>query len=309
MAGWQVTVALPIVLALIMFGLGLALTVDDFARVARFPKAVLIALGCQVLVLPAIAFGLVVLVDLQPQLAVGVMLLAASPGGVTANLLSHLFRGDVALNVTLTAVNSVLSVVTLPVLTNIALAYFAPAGRDELGLQLTKVLQVFAIVLVPVAVGMLTRRAAPDFARGMDRPVRIVSIGFLAIVTVAAVFAERANILDYLFDVGVVVLAFAVTSLALGFWVPAAAGVARAQAVACSMEIGIHNSTLAMTIAISVLDDIRMAVPAGVYGIAMLPIALVAGALMSRGISPDPAAARATAVGVTTRGVRRVWKK
>ncbi|MEV0294696.1 bile acid:sodium symporter family protein [Nocardia sp. NPDC050710] len=292
MAGWQVTVALPIVLALIMFGLGLALTVDDFARVVRYPKAVLVALTCQLIVLPAIAFGLVVLVDVQPPLAVGVMLLAASPGGATANLLSHLFRGDVALNVTLTAVNSVLAVITLPLLCNFALGYFAPTGQDQLGLQLTKVLQVFAIVLIPVTAGMLARHYAPGFARRMDRPVRIVSVVFLVLVTLAAIFAERANILDYLLDIGLVALSLAVASLSIGYWVPKAVGVPRAQAVACSMEIGIHNSTLAMTIAISVLDDVRMAVPAGVYGTIMLPIAYSAGTLMTRRVAPvGPAAA------------------
>ncbi|MEV6275362.1 bile acid:sodium symporter family protein [Nocardia sp. NPDC051832] len=282
MDGWQVTVALPIALALIMFGLGLALTVADFARVVQYPKAVVVALSCQIVVLPAIAFGLVLLLDLAPQLAVGVMLLAASPGGATANLLSHLFHGDVALNVTLTAVNSVIAVVTLPLVTNFALAHFAPDGGGGLGLQFGKVLQVFLIVLVPVVAGMLTRRWAPGFARAMDRPVRIGSIAFLALITLAAVFAERANILDYLLQVGVVMLLFAIASLAIGYWVPKVAGVRHAQAIACSMEVGIHNSTLAMTIAISLLDDVRMAVPAGVYGVNMLPLALAAGWLMTR---------------------------
>ncbi|MFC9897425.1 bile acid:sodium symporter family protein [Nocardia sp. NPDC127579] len=282
MDGWPVTVALPIALAFIMFGLGLALTVADFARVVSYPKAVTVALGCQIVVLPLIAFGLVALLDLAPPLAVGVMLLAASPGGATANLLSHLFRGDVALNVTLTAVNSVLAVVTLPLVTNFALTHFAPDGAGGLGLQFGKVLQVFLIVLIPVLAGMLTRRWAPGFARAMDRPVRIGSIAFLALVTLAALFAERANIVDYALQVGAVMLIFAVASLAIGYWVPLVAGVRHAQAIACSMEVGIHNSTLAMTIAISLLDSVRMAVPAGVYGVAIAPMALGAGALMAR---------------------------
>ena len=115
------TVLLPLALALVMFGLGLSLTVGDFARVGRSPKAVVIALVLQLLVLPAVCFGLVLLFDLPPLLAVGLLLLAASPGGTTANLFSHLFRGDVALNITLTAVNSLISVVTLPVITNLAI--------------------------------------------------------------------------------------------------------------------------------------------------------------------------------------------
>src|SRR5690349_932964 len=142
------TVALPVALGIIMLGLGLGLTIADFRRVVSYPKPALIALVCQVLVLPALCFGLVVALDLPPALAVGMMLLAASPGGTTANLYSHLFGGHVALNVTLTAVNSVLAVVTLPVIVNLSAAYFLPDGRS-LGLQFDKVVQVFAIVLVP----------------------------------------------------------------------------------------------------------------------------------------------------------------
>ncbi|MGW2197423.1 bile acid:sodium symporter family protein, partial [Streptosporangium sp. NPDC001682] len=130
---------LPIALAIIMFGLGLSLTISDFRRVVVYPKATVVALGCQILVLPAICFGLVVVFDLPPALAVGMMLLAASPGGTTANLYSHLFGGDVALNVTLTAINSVLAVVTLPLVTNLSLSYFE-VGSGTLGLQFDKCL-------------------------------------------------------------------------------------------------------------------------------------------------------------------------
>src|SRR6478735_6065765 len=145
------TVALPLALGLIMFGLGLSLTLDDFRRVAHAPRAVGVALACQLVLLPVVCFGLVKLLDLDPLLAVGMMLLAASPGGTSANLFSHLFRGDVALNVSLTAVNSVISVVTLPLITNFAIVYFDPFD-SQLGMQWSKVLEVFAIVLVPVAV-------------------------------------------------------------------------------------------------------------------------------------------------------------
>ena len=118
------TVGLPVALAIIMFGLGLDLTVADFKRVGRAPKAVAVALACQVVLLPAICFGLVVLFDLPALLGIGMMLLAASPGGTTANLFSHLFRGDVALNITLTAINTVTAVVTLPLITGFAIAWF-----------------------------------------------------------------------------------------------------------------------------------------------------------------------------------------
>src|SRR5918997_4703551 len=127
------TIGLPVALAIIMFGLGLGLTVADFRRIARHPKAVSIALACQVVLLPLVCFALVLAFDLPALLGIGMLLLAASPGGTTANLFSHLFRGDVALNITLTAVNSLIAVVTLPVITNLAIAWFDPPGAGSLG--------------------------------------------------------------------------------------------------------------------------------------------------------------------------------
>ena len=163
------TIGLPVALGIIMFGLGLSLTIADFARVLKQPKAVIIALVCQLDPAPAICFGLVLAFQLPPVLAVGMMMLAASPGGTTANLYSHLFRGDVALNISLTAVNSVIAVVTLPLITNFAIWYFNPFD-DQLGMQWAKVVEVFAIVLLPVAAGMIVRRLWPAFAKAWTSP-------------------------------------------------------------------------------------------------------------------------------------------
>src|SRR5438105_6155932 len=156
-------VLLPVALGIIMLGLGLSLTIADFKRVVVYPKAVLVGLACQMLVLPVACFALARAFGLPPELAVGLMLLAASPGGATANLYSHLARGDVALNITLTAVNSVLSLFTLPFIVNFALQAFMGAGK-VIPLQFDKVLQVFAIVLVPVAIGMTIHARKPGLA-------------------------------------------------------------------------------------------------------------------------------------------------
>ena len=276
------SVALPAALALIMFGLGLSLTVGDFARVGRSPKAVVIALVLQLLVLPAICFGLVLAFGLDPLLAVGLLLLAASPGGTTANLFSHLFRGDVALNITLTAINSLIAVVTLPVITNLAIAWFDPPDAGSLGLQFGKTVQVFAIVLVPVLLGMLVRSRATAFADRMDKPVRIASAVVLALVIIGTIVAERENITGYLAEVGLPALLFCLLSLTLGFAVPRALGVVRAQATASAFEIGVHNGTLAITIAISVLGSTELAVPAAVYSVVMFPAAALFGWLITR---------------------------
>jgi BASS family bile acid:Na+ symporter len=276
-----ITIGLPIALAIIMFGLGLTLTTDDFRRVAQTPRAVVVVLVLQVLVLPVIAFGLVKVFDLDPLLAVGVMLLAASPGGTTANLFSHLFRGDVALNVTLTAINSVLAAVSIPLITNFAINHFGAEG--ELGLQFSKVLQVVAIVLVPVAIGMVVRNRAPGFAEAADRPVRIFSITVLVIVAVGALLGERENLADYLQQVGLVTGLFCIASLSLGYGCAKLLKLDEAQAIASSMEIGIHNTTIALTIALSVLDSTEVAVPAAVYSVLMYVLATAFGFAITRG--------------------------
>src|SRR6186713_2417007 len=150
------TVFMPIALGLVMFGLGLTLTVADFARVLKYPKAAAVALTCQLVVLPAICYGLVVAFDLEGALAVGMMILVAAPGGITANLFSHLAGGDVALNITLTAINSLLSAVTLPVVVGLATLRFM-GDEASIGLQFGKFVQVLAVVLIPVAIGLWAR--------------------------------------------------------------------------------------------------------------------------------------------------------
>ena len=276
------SVALPAALAIIMFGLGLSLTLDDFRRVAQHPRAVVVALIAQVFLLPALCFGLIHAFDLEAVLAVGMMLLAASPGGTTANLFSHLFRGDVALNISLTAINSVLAVLTLPLVVNFAINYFEPAGADDVGLQFGKTLQVFAIVLVPVAIGMLVRRLRPVFSDAAEKPVRIASAVVLVLVIAGALLGEREDVGDYLADVGIITTVFCACSLAIGYLVPRLAGVTRKQAIATSFEVGIHNSTLAIAVAVSVLDNDTYAIPAAVYGVAMFPLAAAAGFIIAR---------------------------
>jgi bile acid:Na+ symporter, BASS family len=297
------SVALPLALAVVMFGLGLALTPADFGRVRREPRAALIALGLQLLVLPAVCFGLVKLFGLDPIAAVGMMLLAASPGGTTANLFSHLFRGDVALNITLTAVNSVIAAFSLPLVVGLALEHFEPSGlEDGVGLQLGKVLQVFAIVLVPVALGMLVRRRSADFADRMDRPVRMASVVVLAAVIVGTIVSERDNVVDYLGDLGPVAVVFCLVSLGLGYLGPRALGVGHRQAVAAGFEIGVHNGTLAIAVAISVLDSVALAVPGAVYSVVMFPLAAIAGWVFTQvGGRPGPAGSTGAAGAASTR--------
>nr|WP_246327995.1 bile acid:sodium symporter family protein [Garicola koreensis] len=255
------------------------MTVSDFTRVGKHPKAVLVALGAQLIVLPMVCFGLVLLFDLSPVLAVGMMMLAASPGGSSANLFSHLFGGDVALNISLTAINSVIAVVTLPLITNLAIWVFDPFD-DQLGLQWAKTIEVFAIVLLPVLAGMLIRRTWRQFAAAMDRPVRIASVIVLAVVIAGAVVTNW----DILVEDGprliAITVLFCLLSLAVGFWAPRGFGIEPRQALASSFEIGIHNATLAIVIAQTVMGSVELSLPAAVYGVLMFFIALGFGYLV-----------------------------
>ena len=274
-------IGLPIALGIIMFGLGLSLTPSDFVRVGRQPKAAAVALACQLLLLPAVCFALVLIFQLPPILAVGMMLLAASPGGTTANLYSHLFRGDVALNISLTAINSVIAVVTLPVIVNLAVAYFQP-GEMKVGLQLTKTIEVFMIVLVPVAMGMLVRGLKPGFASAMDKPVRIASILILTLVILGAAASSLDVLLANFQALAGITILFCLFSLGIGFIVPRLLKIERPQAIASAFEVGLHNATLAIVIAQSVLHSPEMTLPGAVYGVLMFPLAAAFGLLITR---------------------------
>lgn len=274
------TVGLPIALAIIMFGLGLDLTVGDFRRVGRTPRAVAVALACQIVLLPAICFGLVVLFDLPALLGIGMLLLAASPGGTTANLFSHLFRGDVALNITLTAINTVVAVVTLPLITGLAIAYYD--RQDDVSMPLVEIVKVFALILLPVGIGMAVNNRAPGFARRMDKPVRIGSAVILAVLVLGILLDQRENVGDYLADVGLIAALFCAISLVVGYYVPKALGVTGPQAIASSMEVGVHNATLAIFVAVEVLDEVEISVPAAVYSLVMFLFAALWGAWVSR---------------------------
>lgn len=274
------TLFLPIALGIIMLGLGLSLTLNDFKRVTQYPKAITIALVCQMLVLPAICFLIVKILRLSPELSVGLLLLAASPGGATANLYSHLSRGDVALNVTLTAVNSVLTLFTLPLIVNLSMEYFLDAGQ-YIPMPFSKVVEVFVIVLMPVTIGMLIRNKATTFAMKMDKPVKIVSALLLIAIIVSITIREKQMLVDNFGQLGLPVLLFNLLSLATGYYVPQFFKIDKKQAIAIGMEIGIHNGTLAIYIALNVINNSAMSVPPAIYGLLMFFTAALFGFLVN----------------------------
>lgn len=266
------TAALPALLlgalALVMFGLGLSLSLGDFVRLRQHPKAVLLALAIQMGLLPAVAWGLIVGLGVAPVYAVGLMLLAASPGGVSANLFSHLFGGNVAMNISLTAINTVLSIVSLPLLTNWAIATFVQSGQI-VPLQFGKVFEVVGVILVPVAIGMVVRGKQPGFAARMEKPMKAFSALVLAAFAIIAIAKEWTALTESFASLGPVVLAFNLLSLLAGYYLSRWAGLDKAMATAVSFEIGIHNSTLAIFVALSVLGNFQLALPAAIYSVSM----------------------------------------
>ena len=272
---------LPLALGVIMLGLGMGLTLDDFRRVARYPRAVLTGLILQVAVLPAAAFALALGFGLPPELAVGLMLLAASPGGATANIYSHLARGDVALNITLTAINSLLCLATLPLILNLSLEYFLGAGQ-YVPPPVRKVIEVALIIVLPVIIGMVVRAYAPRLTERVEKPLRLLSVLVLVLLVAGAVLQERDTLVSFFAVVGLACLSFNLISMGVGYAAPIALKLPRRQAIAIAMEIGIHNGTLAIFIALNVLDNARISVPAAVYSLLMFVTAAIFAFVLNR---------------------------
>lgn len=283
-------------LALVMFGLGLALRMDDFRRLLQHPKAVVLALVLQAVLLPLACYGIVRVFNLSPIYAVGLLLLAASPGGVSANLFSHLFGGNVALNISLTAINTLLSIVTLPLIANLAIAHFIQSGQ-VVPLQVGKVVEVIAVVLVPVALGMVAAARLPQLAQRLEKPFKIFSALVLAAFASIAIAKEWQALRSSFASIGPAVLLFNLVSLLAGYYLSRAVGLGKPLATAISFEIGIHNSTLSLFIALSVLDNFQLALPSAIYSVLMYLTATLFGWLVLRraqpGAEPAPGAAAA----------------
>ncbi|MEO4001167.1 bile acid:sodium symporter family protein [Mesorhizobium sp. CAU 1732] len=262
------SIGLPAALCIIMLGLGLSLRLSDFVRVLARPWPVLVGLFCQILLLPVLCFVLVSLSNLPPAICVGMMLLAASPGGTSAALYTHLARGDVALSISLAAVTSLLSIVTLPIIANLSLLAFY--GQDgAVRLELRQVLQIFAIAIVPALIGIYIHKRYPAFAERLNRPVKLLATLFLVVVVLIALVGQWRLLATWGLTVGALALAFSLTSVAVGYWVPRMLRIERGQAVALSMSISLHNAALVIALAMSehMLNNPEMAIPPAAYGV------------------------------------------
>lgn len=282
--------AMLLIIAVLMLGLGLGLTAEDFLRVRRHKPAIAVALACQLVFLPLVCFAIVSLLDLPPVAAVGLMLVAAAPGGPLAGLYSHLFGGDVAFNLTLTAVNSALSVFTLTILTNLSLAHFLP-DEEGIGLHGGEIARVFAVVLVPIAIGMAVRARSAGLAERAERVFRVLSGLGLAVLVTAGLAANLSVLADSLTTVFPAVLLFALASVATGYGAGRVTRAGRSVSIAAGMEIGFHNAAVSLTLALSISDDFSMAVAPSVYGVTIMIVAAGFGLLLRR-LAPGPDSAR-----------------
>ncbi len=279
------SILLPLALGIIMFGLGLSLSVADFSRVIIYPKAVIIGLLCHMLILPAVCFVIAKLFNLTPEIAVGLILLSASPGGVTSNFFSHLAKGDVVLSITLTAIASLLCIFSLPLIVNFSMQVFMDESR-YIPLQFMEVLQIFIIILVPVIIGMIVLKKNPLLAVKLQKPVKLFSLLFLLALILMQVIKERENLGSFWQQTGMAVLSFNVISLAAGFFIPRLFKISIKQSIAISMGSGIRNGTLAITIALtpSLLNNSTMSIPAAIYSLVMYITAGVFGYIISNHI-------------------------
>ncbi len=270
-ANFLTDIFLPLALFIIMLGMGLSLTLEDFKRVVLYPQAVGIGLIAQLIMLPIVGFAIASLFPLEPELAVGVMILAACPGGPTSNLLTFLAGGDVALSVTLTAISSLITVFTIPLVVNFSMQTFLGQGTNLQLPFINTVLQIAVITLLPVALGMVVNKYAPGVAVKADKPVKWLSLFFLAVVIVGVLLRERNNFISYVIDVGLVTLVLNVVTMALGFALATFTKLGEKRATAITIEVGLQNGTLAIAIASSstLLNTPTMAIPAAIYSLLM----------------------------------------
>ncbi len=267
-----------------MFGLGLKLSLTDFARLLQMRRLVLIGLICQIFILPAVAFAIAKFFNLSPVYAMGLMLLAASPGGATANIMSHFAGGNVALNVTLTGLNALTALITMPLLIQFSYEHFM-ASQAEVPVDATKIIQILFVITLPMGLAMWLRNKKSDLAVKLQKPLNIFSLIFLVFIAVAAVIKEKELLIGGIATVGLAVLIFNLLSFAIGYVLPRALKSPKPESISIAMEVGIHNSTVAMTLAMSpaLMNNVAMATPAALYSVIMYVVAAIWIQFLKRG--------------------------
>ena len=280
------TLILAASLAIIMLGMGLSLVIDDFKRIVVYPKAIFVGLTNQLILLPLIGFTIASIFPLKPEIAIGIMILAACPGGPTSNLITHLAKGDTALSVTLTALSSFITLLTIPFIVNFALIHFLDKGQMIRLNVIETIIRIFVIIVIPVIIGMIIRRFKESFALRMAKPVRIASGIVIALVIIGIVIKERENFVSYFQQAGIVAAVLNITTMVVGYYSSKLFKITDKRAVSISIESGIQNGTLGITIAVVLLGSTAFAITPAVYSLIMF---FTGGVVIYIGIKRDKA--------------------
>ncbi len=256
-------------LIIIMFGMGLSLTIADFKRVVTYPKAIFVGLFSQIIILPLVGYLIATGLNLSPTIAVGIMLLAACPGGATSNFLTHLAKGDLALSVSLTAIASLLSIITIPIIVQFALVEFSDQSQLISVDSATMIKQLLVIVIIPVTIGMLIKAKFSKFADKMEKPVKRASAIIFVLVIIGVIFSIRDVFFGYLNEAGLPSVLLNVTTMVTGFLLAIFFRLTKPQAISISIETGIQNGTLAITLATIALNNAAYSIVPAIYGLLM----------------------------------------
>ena len=267
----------PIGLALIMLGLGMSLTIQDFIRVIKIPKDFLIGFICQLILLPIVAFLLIKLLNTPSELAIGVMLIAAAPGGVTSNVLTKFAKGDVALSICLTAIISLISVISVPLIVFNSIDFFRIENVSKDISMMGIALKMFFVVTVPVIIGMIIKHFAKNFVVNKALIIQRISVALFVLVFIAIYIEEWNNIVNFIARAGLVAATLNITMMILGFYVAKffTSGVAQQRCI--TLECGLQNGTLAAFVGTQIFDGSSMVfvVPAAAYALIMMITSII----------------------------------
>jgi len=270
-----VTKIAPIILALIMLGLGLGLKVEDFTRVLKTPKDFFVGFFSQLIILPLVAYLLIIILKVPPEIAIGVMIIAAAPGGVTSNILTKFANGDVALSISLTAVISLISIISVPfiVFKSAELLEVAEISKEISMIGIS--MKMFLVVTLPVLIGMLIRKFATNFVMSKSQLIERISV-FLFVIVFAAIWVEEwENIMGYIKQAGLITLVLNIIMMFIGYYVAKflASGVSQRKSI--SLECGLQNGTLAVFVASQLFSDIAYLIPTATYAIVMFITSII----------------------------------
>ena len=265
-----VTKIAPIILALIMLGLGLGLKIEDFTRVLKTPKDFFVGFFSQLIILPLVAYLLIIILKTPPEIAIGVMIIAAAPGGVTSNILTKFANGDVALSITLTAIISLISIITVPLIIFTSADLFGITNISQ-NISMTGIaLKMFLVVTVPVVLGMIIRKFAENFVNSKIQIFEKLNIVLFIIFFIAAFYEERESFIDFLMQAGFIALILNITMMIVAYYLGKsfASGIKQQKCIA--LECGLQNGTLALFVSTQIFgSDILYAIPTGAYALIM----------------------------------------